>query len=85
MRAPARTPSPRLDGDGGDRRHLQQALPPQHHSQRPTGPGGQSPEENTEVAVFLASPAASYITGQTFAVDGGMSYTGMTCQSLQQD
>ncbi|MBI5266950.1 MAG: SDR family oxidoreductase, partial [candidate division Zixibacteria bacterium] len=31
------------------------------------------PEEVADVAVFLASPRASWITGQTVIVDGGYS------------
>ena len=33
------------------------------------------PEELAATAVWLASPAAGYVTGQTILVDGGMSTT----------
>jgi NAD(P)-dependent dehydrogenase (short-subunit alcohol dehydrogenase family) len=40
----------------------------------PAGRKG-DPEELAAAVVFLASPAAGYITGQTLAVDGGMTIT----------
>jgi NAD(P)-dependent dehydrogenase (short-subunit alcohol dehydrogenase family) len=40
----------------------------------PTGRKG-DPRELAATVVFLASPAAGYITGQTLAVDGGMTIT----------
>jgi NAD(P)-dependent dehydrogenase (short-subunit alcohol dehydrogenase family) len=30
-----------------------------------------------QAALFLASPAADYITGQTFVIDGGASAAGL--------
>jgi len=38
----------------------------------PAGRWGQ-PEDVAGVALFLASPLASYVTGETISVDGGFS------------
>ena len=40
-------------------------------SEIPLGRIGQ-PEEVAELALYLASDAASYVTGGTFVIDGGM-------------
>ena len=40
------------------------------HSQGASRPG--DPEELAAAVVFLASPAAGYITGTTLVVDGGL-------------
>jgi glucose 1-dehydrogenase len=41
------------------------------HSEIPLGRIGK-PEEVAELALYLASDAASYVTGSTFIIDGGM-------------
>ena len=38
----------------------------------PYVPDAGAPEEIAYAALFLASPAAAYITGQTLTVDGGL-------------
>lgn len=43
----------------------------QHARCIPWGRPGE-PEEVAELAVFLASPAADYITGQSLVIDGGL-------------
>jgi 3-oxoacyl-[acyl-carrier protein] reductase len=54
---------------------MTQALPPEARarwlSQIPLGRAG-TPQEVAAVTVFLASPAAAYVTGQVLCIDGGM-------------
>ena len=53
--------------------HRDQSDDPLYASTLKNSPVGHmgTPEEIAEVALFLASPHARWVTGQTIAVDGG--------------
>ncbi len=57
----------RLAGDPEVKKKVEQALPLQRFGTK---------DEVAQLALFLASPAARYITGSIHAVDGGMSLIG---------
>ena len=48
-----------------------QFVPQRPQNRRPMGRVGE-PADIASVALFLASPAAGYVTGQTLIVDGGL-------------
>ena len=55
-----------------------------YHDAIPLGRYG-TPEEIAEAVGYLCSPAASYINGQTLAVDGGFDAVGIGLSTLRRD
>jgi hypothetical protein len=49
----------------------QESLSPEDHRQHPAGRVG-TPEDVAGLALYLASPASAFVTGQNFIIDGGM-------------
>lgn len=64
-----------IEFPGGVWNHLKREKPEQYAKILATIPFGRygTPEEVAQVALFLASPLAGWITGQTIVVDGGQS------------
>ena len=58
------------------------AIRADYHNTIPLGRYG-TEEEIGNAVIFLCSPAASYINGQTLAVDGGFEATGIGLPSLR--
>ncbi len=63
----------RLAGDAESKKKIEQMLPLQRFGTR---------DEVAQLALFLASPAASYITGSVHSADGGMALLGGHLLSL---
>lgn len=63
----------RLAGDADVRKKLEQTLPLQRLGTK---------DEVAQLALFLASPAAQYVTGSIHQVDGGMSLVGGQLMSM---
>jgi NAD(P)-dependent dehydrogenase (short-subunit alcohol dehydrogenase family) len=62
-----------IDVSGWKKKHIMKKgrLSAEEHSQHPCGRVGK-PEDISSLILYLASPAAGFITGANFVVDGGM-------------
>ena len=70
---PIDVPRSRKQHTGERRESWQRAVPAARYGQ---------PEEVAGAALFLASDDASYVNGQTIAVDGGVAAAGLRVQDL---
>jgi 3-oxoacyl-[acyl-carrier protein] reductase len=67
-----------IEFPGGVWDRIRQEAPARHAEVRASIPFGRygTPEEVAQVALFMASPCAGWITGQTLCVDGGQGLNG---------